>query len=122
MADTQADEIAAILFTTGSTGPAKGVFYTHGVFDAQVRNIRTQFGITPDEIDLPTFPLFALFDPALGMTAIIPDMDPTKPARSIRKRSSKPSSTTASPTCSPPLPCSTAWAAMARKRASNCPP
>lgn len=81
MADTRADEIAAILFTTGSTGPAKGVFYTHGVFDAQVRNIRTQFGISPDEIDLPTFPLFALFDPALGMTAIIPDMDPTKPAR-----------------------------------------
>ena len=81
MADTQADEIAAILFTTGSTGPAKGVFYTHGVFDAQVRNIRAQFGITPDEIDLPTFPLFALFDPALGMTAIIPDMDPTQPAR-----------------------------------------
>lgn len=81
MAATRADEIAAILFTTGSTGPAKGVFYTHGVFDAQVRNIRAQFGITPDEIDLPTFPLFALFDPALGMTAIIPDMDPTKPAR-----------------------------------------
>ncbi len=80
MADTRADEIAAILFTTGSTGPAKGVFYTHGVFDAQVRNIRAQFGITPDEIDLPTFPLFALFDPALGMTAIIPDMDPTRPA------------------------------------------
>ena len=73
--------MAAILFTTGSTGPAKGVVYTHGIFDAQVRNIRAQFGITPDEIDLPTFPLFALFDPALGMTAIIPDMDPTKPAR-----------------------------------------
>ncbi len=81
MADSRADEIAAILFTTGSTGPAKGVVYTHGVFDAQVRNIRAQFGITPDEIDLPTFPLFALFDPALGMTAVIPDMDPTQPAR-----------------------------------------
>lgn len=81
IADTRAEEIAAILFTTGSTGPAKGVYYTHGVFDAQVRNIRTQFGITPDEIDLPTFPLFALFDPALGMTAIIPDMDPTQPAK-----------------------------------------
>jgi non-ribosomal peptide synthetase component F len=72
----RADEIAAILFTTGSTGPAKGVRYTHGVFDAQVRNIRAQFGITPDEIDLPTFPLFALFDPALGMTAIIPGHGP----------------------------------------------
>jgi len=81
MADTRTDEIAAILFTTGSTGPAKGVYYTHGVFDAQVRIIRDQFGITPDEVDLPTFPLFALFDPALGMTAVIPDMDPTQPAR-----------------------------------------
>ncbi|PIE67897.1 MAG: peptide synthase [Deltaproteobacteria bacterium] len=81
MADTRNDEIAAILFTTGSTGPAKGVYYTHGVFDAQVRNIRSQFDMAPGEIDLPTFPLFALFDPALGMTAIIPDMDPTQPAR-----------------------------------------
>jgi acyl-CoA synthetase (AMP-forming)/AMP-acid ligase II len=81
IADTRSDELAAILFTTGSTGPAKGVRYSHGVFDAQVRNIRDQFGIAPGEIDLPTFPLFALFDPALGMTAIIPDMDPTKPAR-----------------------------------------
>ncbi len=81
IADTRRDELAAILFTTGSTGPAKGVIYTHGIFDAQVRLIKNQFGISPDEIDLPTFPLFALFDPALGMTAVIPDMDPTKPAK-----------------------------------------
>ncbi len=74
------NETAAILFTTGSTGPAKGVTYTHGTFDAQIRNIQAHFQITEEEIDLPTFPLFALFDPALGMTAIIPDMDPTKPA------------------------------------------
>ncbi|MCP3952141.1 MAG: AMP-binding protein, partial [Desulfobacterales bacterium] len=80
-ADTTRDEIAAILFTTGSTGPAKGAIYTHGNFDAQIRHIQAHFDIGPDEIDLPTFPLFALFDPALGMTAIIPDMDPTKPAR-----------------------------------------
>ncbi|MBF0572840.1 MAG: AMP-binding protein [Desulfamplus sp.] len=74
------DEIAAILFTTGSTGPAKGVIYTHNNFDAQIRQIQEHFNIGEDEIDLPTFPLFALFDPALGMTAVIPDMDPTKPA------------------------------------------
>ncbi len=86
IADTKKDEIAAILFTTGSTGPAKGVVYTHGVFDAQVKNIRSQFHISPGEIDLPTFPLFALFDPALGMTAIIPDMDPTRPAKVNPKR------------------------------------
>ncbi|MBF0468106.1 MAG: AMP-binding protein [Desulfamplus sp.] len=78
---TLKDEIAAILFTTGSTGPAKGVVYTHNNFDAQIRQIQSHFNIGEDEIDLPTFPLFALFDPALGMTAIIPDMDPTRPAR-----------------------------------------
>jgi acyl-coenzyme A synthetase/AMP-(fatty) acid ligase len=80
MADTRRDDIAAVLFTTGSTGPAKGAVYTHGTFDAQIRIIRSHFDIGPDEIDLPTFPLFALFDPALGMTAVIPDMDPTRPA------------------------------------------
>ena len=79
--DAAKDEMAAILFTTGSTGAAKGVIYSHGVFDAQVRLIKSQFGISPDEIDLPTFPLFSLFDPALGMTAVIPDMDPTRPAQ-----------------------------------------
>lgn len=79
--NTQANETAAILFTTGSTGPAKGVVYTHGMFDAQLRRIQSHFGISSNEVDLPTFPLFALFDPALGMTAVIPDMDPTKPAR-----------------------------------------
>lgn len=81
VANTTKDETAAMLFTTGSTGPAKGAIYTHGIFEAQVRLIKEQFGITPDEIDLPTFPLFALFDPALGMTAVIPRMDPTRPAR-----------------------------------------
>lgn len=78
---TTRDETAAIVFTTGSTGPAKGVVYTHGNFEAQIRQIQDHFHIEPDEIDLPTFPLFALFDPILGMTAVIPDMDPTKPAR-----------------------------------------
>jgi olefin beta-lactone synthetase len=79
-AHTTRDETAAIVFTTGSTGPAKGVVYTHGNFDAQIRQIQAHFKIEPDEIDLPTFPLFALFDPVLGMTAVIPDMNPTQPA------------------------------------------
>jgi acyl-CoA synthetase (AMP-forming)/AMP-acid ligase II len=79
-AGTGRDETAAILFTTGSTGPAKGALYTHGNFDAQLQQIKTHLNMAADEIDLSTFPLFALFYPALGVTAVIPDMDPTRPA------------------------------------------
>ena len=88
MREPEEGETAAILFTSGSTGIPKGVVYTHAMFDAQVRMIRATYGIEPGEIDLPTFPLFALFDPALGMTAVLPPMDfrfPSKadPARLI---------------------------------------
>jgi acyl-CoA synthetase (AMP-forming)/AMP-acid ligase II len=76
-----ADDEAAILFTSGSTGPAKGVTYTHGIFATQTRLIGELMGIEPGEIDLACFPLFGLFSMALGMTVVIPDMDPTKPAQ-----------------------------------------
>jgi acyl-CoA synthetase (AMP-forming)/AMP-acid ligase II len=75
------DRTAAILFTSGSTGPPKGAVYTHEIFQAQVDRFRTLYDIEPGEIDLCTFPLFALFAPALGMTAVVPEMDPTRPAR-----------------------------------------
>ena len=80
-ARTARDDPAAVLFTTGSTGPAKGAVYTHGNFDAQLRQIAAHLDFGPDEIDLSTFPLFALFYPALGVTAVVPDMDPTRPAQ-----------------------------------------
>ncbi len=80
-ARTLPEDTAAILFTTGSTGPAKGAVYTHGNFVAQLRQIRDHLDFGADEVDLSTFPLFALFYPALGVTAVIPDMDPTRPAR-----------------------------------------
>lgn len=80
IAPTASDELAAILFTTGSTGPAKGVEYEHAMFDVQCSLLQETFGMGDDDIDLPTFPLFALFSVGLGMTAVVPDMDPTKPA------------------------------------------
>ncbi len=80
LADTAADELAAILFTSGSTGAPKGVCYEHGMFDAQVRLVRETYGIEPGEVDLPMLPIFALFNPALGMTTIVPEIDPAKPA------------------------------------------
>ncbi|PID72546.1 MAG: peptide synthase [Desulfobulbus propionicus] len=75
------DDLAAIIFTTGSTGPPKGVQYTHGIFHTQLELIRDYFGITAEDIDQPGFPLFGLFSIALGAGAVIPDMDPTRPAQ-----------------------------------------
>lgn len=74
-------ETAAILFTSGSTGVPKGAIYTHKNFNAQIDALQKLYAIEAGEIDLCTFPLFALFAPALGMTAVIPDMDATKPAQ-----------------------------------------
>ncbi len=77
---TLATDPAAVIFTSGSTGPPKGVLYEHGMFDAQVDLLRGCYGIEPCEIDLPGFPLFALLGAAMGVTTVIPDMDPTRPA------------------------------------------
>ena len=86
LADTQPDDTAAILFTSGSTGVPKGVVYRHRHFIAQIAMLRDAFGIEPGGVDLPTFPPFALFDPALGLTSIVPDMDPTRPALADPKK------------------------------------
>jgi acyl-CoA synthetase (AMP-forming)/AMP-acid ligase II len=79
--EAEPGELAAILFTSGSTGAPKGVCYEHGMFDAQVTLIRKTYGIQPGEVDLPLLPIFALFNPALGMTSVIPEIDPRHPAR-----------------------------------------
>jgi acyl-CoA synthetase (AMP-forming)/AMP-acid ligase II len=80
IAESSPDALAAVLFTSGSTGAPKGVCYEHGMFDAQVRLVRETYGIEPGEIDLPLLPIFALFGPALGLTTVVPELDPSRPA------------------------------------------
>ncbi|MFN0059334.1 MAG: fatty acid CoA ligase family protein [Planctomycetota bacterium] len=80
-AASTADELAAILYTSGATGAPKGALYTHGIFAQQIALLRTLYRIEPGEVDVATFPLFALFDAALGVTALLPAMDYTRPGR-----------------------------------------
>ena len=81
MSAVRGEEPAAIIFTTGSTGPPKGVLYSHENFVQQAREIQRFYQIEPGEIDLPGFPLFALFNCAMGVSTVVPDMDPTRPAQ-----------------------------------------
>lgn len=71
---------AAIIFTTGSTGPPKGVLYRHRNFIEQAQQIRDYFHLKPGAIDVSGFPLFALFNSAMGTTTVFPEMDATRPA------------------------------------------
>lgn len=79
--EVAADDLAAIVFTSGSTGVPKGVEFRHRMFTAQIELLREAFDFAPGEAILQTFPPFSLFDPALGTTTVVPDMDPTRPAK-----------------------------------------
>ena len=78
---TTSDDTAAIAFTSGSTGIPKGVLYQHKQFAGQIQLLKSAFDIQEGEIDLSTFPLFTLFNPAMGVCSVIPDMDPTRPGK-----------------------------------------
>lgn len=76
-----AEDAAAIIFTTGSTGPPKGVLYRHRHFIEQTIRVRDGLGIEPGGVDVSGFPLFALFNAGMGTTTVFPRMDATRPAR-----------------------------------------
>lgn len=74
------EDPAAVLFTSGSTGPAKGVLYTHGRLGALVALLRQQFAVKPGSSLIAGFAPFALLGPAIGATSVTPDMSVTKPS------------------------------------------
>jgi acyl-coenzyme A synthetase/AMP-(fatty) acid ligase/pimeloyl-ACP methyl ester carboxylesterase len=70
---------AAVLFTSGATGPPKGVVYRHRQLRAQIDLVRTVCDVRPGDRLVAAFAPFALYGPALGIAAAVPDMDVTKP-------------------------------------------
>lgn len=72
-------DIAAVVFTSGATGPSKGVVYTHGQLEAQRDALVRLYGITHDDRLVAAFAPFALYGPAIGISSVVPDMDVAAP-------------------------------------------
>lgn len=75
-----ASDPAAIAFTSGATGPAKGVLYLHGQLQAQREALASLYSITEFDRLVAAFGPFALMGAALGIASVVPDMDLTAPS------------------------------------------
>ena len=78
-AEPSLDADCALVFTSGATGPAKGVVYRHRQVSAQLDLLRGTYAITPEDRLVAAFAPFALLGPALGIGSSVPDIDVTAP-------------------------------------------
>lgn len=75
------DHPALVTFTTGSTGRPKGAIRSHRFLWAQHHALNRHMRPRPDDVDMPTLPIFVLNNLASGIPSVLPDFDPRKPAR-----------------------------------------
>src|SRR5690606_29149348 len=64
----------------------KGVVFTHAMMGGQQSAIRAMLDYRPGEAHVACFPPFALIAASLGMSAVVPEMDVTKPAATDPER------------------------------------
>lgn len=76
----EGDDPALVTFTTGSTGAPKAAARTHRFLWAQHEVLSRHLGLRPGDVDMPTLPIFVLNDLALGITSVLPEFDPRRPA------------------------------------------
>lgn len=70
----------AVAFTSGSTGPAKGVLYSRGRIEETVATLRRHYQLGQRDVIVAAFAPWAVFGPALGVGSVLPSMDLSKPS------------------------------------------
>jgi olefin beta-lactone synthetase len=73
------EDEAAVVFTSGATGPAKGVVYRHRQVEANRDALVALYSLTSADRLVAAFAPFALYGPAMGMASAVPDIDVTRP-------------------------------------------
>jgi acyl-coenzyme A synthetase/AMP-(fatty) acid ligase/pimeloyl-ACP methyl ester carboxylesterase len=78
-AEPSPDQDCAVVFTSGATGPAKGVVYRHRQVLSQLELLRSTYAVAKEDRLVAAFAPFSLLGPALGIGSVVPDIDVTAP-------------------------------------------